>query len=180
MLQYLAARCIPKAVADRYLKEIRFKPAGSLKQFFAIGFACGAGFDARSPVFKGFVGKGKDITALNFTDKGTVAVFEGPFDFMSWLAMRELVEPDCAVVILHSAALRRRAFTAIADHGFGRVALYLDRDPAGRDAVDFFELELGNRNVVDRSVLYDGFKDLNEWRVALGFEQAQAASPAKK
>ena len=130
-------------------------------------------------MFKGFVGKGKDITTLNFTDKGTVAVFEGPFDFMSWLAMREMVEPDCGVVILHSVALRRRALTAIADHGFGRVALYLDRDQAGRDAVGFFEQHLGNRNVVDCSAHYGGFKDLNEWQVALGFGQAQAASRTK-
>ena len=82
--------------------------------------------------------------------------------------MRSLVEPDCSVVILHSMALRRRAVMAIAEHGFGRVHLYLDRDAAGREALAFFEQELGNRTVVDRSPLYDGFKDLNEWRVALG------------
>ena len=172
LVQYVLARCISKSVSDRFLKEVRFKPPGSLKQYFAIGFPCGAGFDARSTLFKGFVGTGKDITTLNFTDKGTVAVFEGPFDFLSWLSMRELVEPDCGVVILHSAALRRRAVTAISDHGFGRVSLYLDRDVAGRDAVEFFRKELGNRNVVDCSAFYDGFKDLNEWWMARGFAQS--------
>ena len=176
LIQYLDARCISKAISSRYLKEVRFKPAATLKQYFAIGFPSGQGFDARSPVFKGFIGKGKDITTINFADKGTVAVFEGPFDFLSWLCLRDLVEPDCGVIILHSAALRRRGLTAITDHGFGRVALYMDRDAAGRDATAFLQRELGNRNVVDRSALYDGFKDLNEWWVALGSRDASLRS----
>ena len=165
--QYLFSRCISMGLVRRYLKEVRFKPAGKPKQYFAIGFPSGEGFDARSPVFKGFIGKAKDITILNFADKGTVAVFEGPYDFLSWLAMRDLSEPDCGVVILHSVALRGRALKAITEHGYGRVALYLDRDSGGQETTAFFQRELGNRNVVDRSPLYDGFKDLNEWRVAL-------------
>ncbi len=172
LIQYLFARWINKRLVGRYLTEVRFKPPGKLKQYFAIGFRCGDGFDARSPVFKGFIGKGKDITTINFTDKGTVAVFEGPYDFLSWLAMRDLVEPDCGVVILHAVSLRQRALKAISEHGFGRVALYLDRDAAGRETAEFFARELGNRNVVDRSALYDGFKDLNEWWAALGSKQA--------
>ena len=42
-------------------------------------------------------------------------VFEGPFDFLSWLSMRELVEPNCAVIILHSVSLKRRALAAITE-----------------------------------------------------------------
>ena len=163
LIQYLTSRCIDTAIARRWLKELRYRRAGELKTFFALGFACGGGFDARSPVFKGFVGTGKDISRIAFDDKGTVAVFEGVFDFLSWLATRELVEPDCGVVILHSAGLRRRALDAITAHGFGRVLLFLDHDQAGRDANRFFVEQLGNRNVVDRSVEYAGFKDLNDW-----------------
>ena len=123
-------------------------------------------------MFKGFVGTGKDISCIGFADKGTVAVFEGAFDYLTWLSMRELVEPDCGVVILHSVALRRRALKAITDHGFGRIVLYLDHDQGGRDTTAFFQQELGNRNIVDRSSTYQGFKDLNEWWVALGSKDA--------
>lgn len=168
LVQYLDARCIDKALRTRWLKELRFKPHDKSKQFFAVGFACGQGYDARSPVFKGFVGKGKDISTINFADKGTVAVFEGPYDFLSWLAMRDLGEPDCGVIILHAAALRARAVAAIREHGFGRVMLYLDNDAAGRDATNYFRRELGDRNVVDRASIYKDFKDLNEWWVGLG------------
>lgn len=173
LVQYLHARCIDMAVARRWLKELRYRKAGDLKTYFALGFASGGGWDARSAVFKGFVGADKDISKIAFADKGTVAVFEGPFDFLSWLCMRELVEPDCAVIILHSVALRRRALAAINEHGFGRVALYLDHDTAGRETTAFFTAQLGNRNVVDRSPGYQGFKDFNEWWIALGFPQNQ-------
>lgn len=166
LIQYLDARCINKEPAQRYLKEVRFKAPDKPKQYFAIGFPCGQGFDARSPVFKGFIGKGKDISTINFTDKGTVAVFEGPYDFLSWLSMRELSEPDCGVIILHAVSLKSRALSAIIDHGFGRVLLFLDHDQAGRETSAWFKAQLGNRNVVDRSADYAGFKDVNEWRVA--------------
>lgn len=172
LIKYLFARCIDTPLVRRWLAEVRFKPPGSLKQYFAIGFPCGGGYDARSAVFKGFVGKDKDISTINFTDKGTVAVFEGLYDFLSWLAMRDLTEPDCAVIILHSLSLKARAFHAINTHGFGRIMLYLDRDEAGRSVTRWLQRELGSRNAVDRSPLYDGFKDLNEWWVALGHQQA--------
>lgn len=165
LIQYLDTRCIALSLARRYLKEIRFRAHGSLKQYFALGFPSGNGFDARSPVFKGFVGSSKDVSALNFADKGTVAVFEGVFDFLSWVAHREIDEPDCGIIVLNSVAFRRRALDRITEHGFGRIALYLDRDSAGRETVDFFRDNLGNRTVVDHSALFDTFKDLNEWWV---------------
>ena len=165
LVSYLASRCIPLTVARRYLKELRFRTKVSPKQYFALGFQSGGGYDARSPVFKGFIGQGKDVSALNFADKGTVAVFEGQFDFLSWLSWRGLNEPDCGVIVLNSVALRKRAVARIREHGFGRVMLYLDRDGAGVESVKLFRVELADRNVVDGSALYDTFKDFAEWWV---------------
>lgn len=165
LVSYLASRCIPLTVARRYLKELRFRTKVSPKQYFALGFPSGGGYDARSPVFKGFIGQGKDVSALNFADKGTVAVFEGVFDFQSWLSWRGLNEPDCGVIVLNSVALRKRAVARIREHGFGRVMLYLDRDSAGFDTVKFLRDELADRNVVDGSALYDTYKDFAEWWV---------------
>jgi hypothetical protein len=165
LVSYLASRCIPLTVARRYLKELRFRTKVSPKQYFALGFQSGGGYDARSPVFKGFIGQGKDVSALNFADKGTVAVFEGQFDFLSWLSWRGLNEPDCGVIVLNSVALRKRAVVRIREHGFGRVMLYLDRDGAGVESVKLFRVELADRNVVDGSALYDTYKDIAEWWV---------------
>ena len=102
-------------------------------------------------------------------------MFEGPFDFLTRMSMRAdpanadaSLELPCAVIILHSVSLRRRALAAITNHGFGRVVLFLDRDEAGRETLSWFRSALGNRNVVDRSSDYQGYKDLNAWRVAQG------------
>lgn len=168
LLDYVDGRAIPRKLVARYLKEVRFAPAESRKQFFAVGFPSGDGFDVRSAVFKGFAGTGKDISKLAFAGKGTVAVFEGAFDFLSWLAWRGIEEPDCAVIVMHSTALRRRALDAITEHGFGRVLLYLDSDDAGRSTAAYFKSELGNRNVVDGSAQYARHKDLAERWVAEG------------
>lgn len=167
LLQYLDARCISKDMARRYLKEVRFSPAGSLKQFFALGFPCGNGFDARSPVFKGFIGAGKDVTVLGEPDAREALVFEGFMDFLSLLTMRGTPAiADAAIIILHSTSLRRRAATIIAARGFDKLTLYLDHDAAGRSTTEFLKAETSCNSITDAAPLYAGYKDLNEWRVA--------------
>jgi hypothetical protein len=69
------------------------------------------------------------VSTLNFTDTETVAVLEGPYDFLTWLTMNEIAEPACAVIILHSVALKRRALELIQEHSFSEVLLFLDNDP---------------------------------------------------
>jgi len=55
-------------IARTYLKEIRFKPRNQLRNYFAIGWPNGDGFEARSKLFKGFVGTTKDITRIGLAD----------------------------------------------------------------------------------------------------------------
>jgi hypothetical protein len=44
--------------------------------------------------------------------------------------------------------------------------VFRDRDHAGHEFFDKLATELPDVQFVDRSLLYDGFKDLNEWHVA--------------
>ena len=46
--------------------------------------------------------------------------------------------------------------------GYGRIDCYLDRDEAGRRTLAALTMRYGER-VTDRSSLYDGCKDLNEY-----------------
>ena len=46
--------------------------------------------------------------------------------------------------------------------GYGRIGCFLDRDEAGRRTLDALAKRYGAR-VADRSSLYDGCKDLNEY-----------------
>ena len=169
LLQYLDARCIARDVAHRYLKEIRFKPRGKLKQYFALGFPCGDGFDARSPVFKGFVGKDKTISHIKASGEARAAVvFEGFMNFLSLLTMQGVTEIAGAdVIILHSTSLRRRAAELINGEGYESLTLYLDNDEAGRSATAFLAAETRCASIHDASTQYAGYNDLNDWLNAL-------------
>ena len=46
--------------------------------------------------------------------------------------------------------------------GYGRIDCFLDRDEAGQRTLDALQKRYGGR-VTDRSALYDGCKDLNEY-----------------
>lgn len=169
LVQYIDARCIDMAVARRYLKEIRFRPRGKLKQYFALGFACGDGYDARSAVFKGFVGKDKEITHIAASGgKRAALVFEGFMNFLSLLTMRGVTDiTDADIIILHSASLRRRAADLINAQGYEHLTLYLDNDEAGRSASAYLKAETRCAAITDASAEYAGYNDLNDWLRAM-------------
>ena len=166
LVQYLDSRCIPQALARQHLKEIHFQPVGGAGRYFALGFPCGDGWDARSAVFKGFIGTTKDITFLDAGDGSSVAVFEGVMDYLSLLAHLNVdALPGYSVLILHSTAQVDRALKRLAGRHVPNVLLYLDHDAAGRAATRVLQDAFGPA-AIDRSDLYAGHPDLNAWRIA--------------
>ena len=134
-----------------------------------MGFPCGDGFDARSPVFKGFVGKDKTISHIKASGEARAAVvFEGFMNFLSLLTMQGVTEIAGAdVIILHSTSLRRRAAELINGEGYESLTLYLDNDEAGRSATAFLAAETRCASIDDASTQYAGYNDLNDWLKAL-------------
>lgn len=173
LVQYLDKRRIPLALARQHLKEVRFRPAGAGSRYFGLGFPCGAGYDVRSAVFKGFVGHSKDITIIEGPDAETLSVFEGVMDYLSYLAYRGLDSLPHAVLILHSTALVPRAIAAIVARPFRTIRLFLDHDAAGRAASEQMARAFGT-GVIDEASLYAGAKDVNEWRMITGGKQDDA------
>jgi len=171
LLDYLKTRAIDRVIGCKMLKEVSFAPKSGVGRFFALGFACGQGYDARSAIFKGFLGTGKDISVIAGTgdpecDVREVAVFEGFMDYLSLLTLKRTNALKADAIILHSAALKRRASAAIKAGTYQRVSLYLDHDDAGRATTKFLIAETGRDNATDASALYAGYKDLNERLVA--------------
>lgn len=176
LLDYLRSRGIDETVGHQHLRQVHFGPQYGTGRFFALGFPCGQGFDARSKFFKGFIGTGKDITVVpgaGQAEKGrSVAVFESFVDYLSLVTLQQMStdKPPTALkedaIILHSAALKRRATAALKAGEYQSVSLYLDHDDAGRMVTEFFVSEMGRDNTVDASDLYSGYKDLNERLVA--------------
>ena len=157
LTEYLAERCIPYAVASRHCCRLNYGVRG--KRYFAVGFPnMAGGYEVRSRYFKGCIPP-KDVSLVKATDipAGECLVFEGFMDFLSAVTLG-LETGDC--LVLNSVANVEKAAGLL--DGYGSIVCFLDRDDAGRRTLAALVGRYGER-VTDRSFLYDGCKDLNEY-----------------
>jgi len=154
---YLRERCIPVTVADAFCKEVSYEISG--RSYYGIGFQNDTGgWEIRNKNFKQSSAP-KDIRCLG-SGTGSVHVFEGFMDFLSYRTIHPYTEPRSAdFVVLNGAGLFDRALPFLEQHS--KVHLWLDRDVTGIAYRDY-ALGLGSR-FVDESGLYADFKDLNDW-----------------
>ena len=161
---YLADRRIPLALADKYLEEIEYTDLKE-RTFYTLGFKAGETYAHRNKLFKGFLGKGADITVF---DKKTpeVLVFEGFFDFLSYLAIEKRAQPPLTTIVMNSTSFISRVKRFVAERPFiTRVYSYLDNDEAGQRSLSSLKAELPSVEISDRSSTYAPYDDLNEWLV---------------
>ena len=157
LTDYLAERGIPYGIASRYCCRLNYGVRG--KRYFAVGFPnVAGGFEIRSRFFKGCVPP-KDVSSVKTenTAADVCSVFEGFMDFLS-AATLGLETGDC--LVLNSVSNVEKAMKHL--DAYGRIDCYLDRDEAGRRTLDVLGKRYGGR-ACDRSALYDGCKDLNEY-----------------
>ena len=129
------------------------------KRYFAVGFPnVAGGYEIRSRFFKGCVPP-KDVSLVKAegSPADVCSVFEGFMDFLS-AATLGLETGDC--LVLNSISNVEKAMRYL--DGYGRIDCYLDRDEAGRRTLEMLKGHYEER-VCDRSALYDGCKDLNEY-----------------
>ena len=167
LFQYLESRKIDLNIAKTYLKEIRFKPRNQLREYFALGWANWNGFEARSKLFKGFVGTTKDISRINLADWKSLSIFEGFFDYLAFLSHHKITEFQNSAIILNSTSLRKRALAEINQFNFSKVYLFLDNDVAGDDCKQFFKRGAEGVKIIDKSFLYEGHQDFNAWLIEI-------------
>ena len=157
LTDYMAERGIPYDIASRYCCRLNYGVRG--KRYFAVGFPnVAGGFEIRSRFFKGCVPP-KDVSSVKTenTTADVCSVFEGFMDFLS-AATLGLETGDC--LVLNSVSNVEKAMKHL--DAYGRIDCFLDRDEAGRRTLDILGKRYGGR-VCDRSALYDGCKDLNEF-----------------
>ena len=157
LTEYLEERGIPYGIASRYCCRLNYGVRG--KRYFAVGFPnMAGGFEIRSRFFKGCVPL-KDVSLVKAegSPADVCSVFEGFMDFLSAVTLG-LETGDC--LVLNSVANVEKAMKYL--DGYGCIDCYLDRDEAGRRTLETLKERYGGR-VCDRSALYDGCKDLNEY-----------------
>lgn len=138
LIDYLKSRKIDLSIAKSYLKEIRYRPVGGVRSYYALGFPSGDGFEVRSKSFKGSVGAHKEISSLNLGNGKSLSIFEGFMNFLAFLSHRGITDFQNAVIILNSVNLKDRALEVIAGYEFSKIYLFLDNDEAGETAKQFF------------------------------------------
>jgi DNA primase len=152
--QYLESRKIYYYENESNLKEVHYEING--KKYFGIGFQNRSnGFEIRSKYAKVCIGK-KDITLIVKGDKNKLRIFEGFFDYLSFI---NTYKPDSDFIILNSVALINRCDKILSD--YQEIELYFDHDEAGslytKSTLEKF------KNAKDCRAFYKDFKDLNEW-----------------
>ncbi len=163
LLQYLQKRKIDTDIVSKYLSQIEYKPPQSAKNCFALGYPAGDGFEARSAHFKGFVGIGKDVTFHKCTNQTKLVIFEGFMDFLSYLTMKNLTEPDGDALVLNSTALKTRALPYLENPQYQEIQLFLGNDEPGNICAAYFLDTAKTANITDMRSHYPKHNDLNEW-----------------
>ena len=175
--KYIEERHIPLGIASKYCREIRTFNSEQGREYGLIGFENNAGgYAMKAP--SGFKSTNRaGITtidsdgerSINPSSEG-VAVFEGFFDFLSWLVMQNTDKPTCDVVILNSVNNLDRAADYIGRHS--SILSFTDRDEAGRKCLERIRQMFPGKQAKDMSALYKNHKDLNEMLAASrGFKQ---------
>jgi hypothetical protein len=169
--RYLTHRRIPIDVAKEYCKEISYQIND--KEYFGIGFKNDAGgYELRNQYYKSSSSP-KDIKTFAF-GANEVVVFEGFFDFLSFIAIQKnLPQIKADFVVLNSISFFEKARPFMEQHE--NIRLYLDRDRTGQNC-SRYALTLSSK-YKDESQLYKNHKDLNDWIMNIGKAQKKSLKP---
>ncbi len=169
ILKYLhQKRKISPALAQKYLRLVLYKNMEKDKTFYAFGMknmSSSGGFEIRSAsdeyTFKSAL-IARDISVVQARpNSGTVHVFEGMLDFLSFLAMMDRDEPFCDTIVMHSVNSYKRTADFIRSRGYRRICTFLDNDPTGFKCTKRFEDEFGG-SAVSCSHHFLPYKDVNK------------------
>jgi DNA primase len=161
LLDYLSKRAINLDVARKYLKQVHYKTRVKKRAYYALAWACGDGYEARSEFFKGFIGTNKDIIKINLKNNQTLSIFEGFMDFLSFLTYYNKPNFQNSVIILNGINFRTHALEEIKNYNFSKIYLFLDNDQGGKTTREFFMESIKGTSIVDKSHLYKKHNDFN-------------------
>ena len=157
LIQYLKSR---KVYEQRHLvKEIHYQMNGN--NYFGIGFYNNSGgVEIRNNYSKICLGK-KDVTLIKNLDNVNkeICVFEGYFDFLTYLNLPNAQNSNSDYLILNSTAMFFKVEEELKE--YHKIVLFLDNDLSGKNLAK--DIIRKYENIEDCSVIYLDFKDLNEW-----------------
>lgn len=158
LIQYLKERRIENNI--HLLKEIHYKISN--KKYFGISFKNDAnGYEVRNKYSKICIGR-KDITTIK-NNSNCLRIFEGFMDYLSFKQMEKSLKKESSdYVILNSVTMIFKLEKII--KSYEKIELYFDNDEAGNKATN--EVKQLNPYVEDNRILYQNYKDLNDFIIS--------------
>lgn len=161
LTKYLNHRGISPSSWKPFLKEMILE--NSVKRFSNLAFKNDSGgYEVRNPFMKNGICIGvKDITSIS-NSKSCVLVFEGFFDFLSFIEFGGF--KDQSVIVLNSIVNTSKAGRKLAiefSDPDQEIVLYLDNDEGGKSATKAIMDQFPN--AVNKADRYKNHKDLNEY-----------------
>jgi hypothetical protein len=157
LIEWVQQRKIDLALAKQYCKEVHYENQSG--QFFSVGFRNDrGGYELSSPTgFKGCYSP-KDVKTYR-NDSNLCLVFEGFWDFLSYLTIKKIEKTKHDVAVLNSVANIQKAMSFLKKHRV--IYTYLDNDDAGRKATEL--IKSINSTVYNRSSQFAEYNDLNDY-----------------
>ena len=157
LVQYLKSRKVYEQ--KELVKEIEYELNG--KKYFGIGFFNNSGgVEIRNKYSKICLGK-KDATLIKneLNISSEILVFEGFFDYLTFRNLEKKENSNSDYLILNSTAMLFKVEKTLKK--YNKISMFLDNDSNG----EFIKSKIYNqyKNVEDCSLIYQKFKDLNEW-----------------
>jgi len=156
LLDYLRERAVNPEIARQYLLEAHEQP------YFYLAFRNDqGGFELRNKHFKGSTAPKAPTTIIADPvngRSGELLIFEGFMDFFSYLTLRNDPQIPRDALILNSLALLPKLQSTF--DLYPRLRLFLDNDPAGKQALVHFE---GRSYQNCAQTHYPDHKDLNDY-----------------
>lgn len=154
---YLTSRKISTNTARKLCKEVHYKIGG--RKYFAIGLRNrSGGWELRNRYWKGSTSP-KDVSLIK-NDSKNLAITEGVFDMLTLMELKPDIGNSHDLLILNTTAFVKRMITEMGE--YENVELFLDRDKTGLGMTELLLEKCPNSR--DMSFLYEGFKDMNEWK----------------
>jgi hypothetical protein len=162
LVQYAIDREIPYSIARRYTHEIYYHIED--KKFFSIGFRNNSGdYELRNQYNGSRICSGiKDVTTFTIRESDRLNLFEGFFDFLSFMTYYKLIKLPVNCVVLNSISMIERVIPLL-EH-YERINLFLDNDLTGIKAAE--RIKAIHPNVTDYSkMLYPNHNDVNDFLI---------------
>ena len=154
LIQYLKSRKVYEQ--KDLVKEIEYDLNG--KKYFGVGFFNNSGgVEIRNKYSKICLGK-KDVTLVE-NQSSEICIFEGFFDYLTYKNLEKKENSNSDYLILNSTAMFYKVEETLKK--YNKISMFLDNDSNG----GFVKSKIQNqyKNLEDCSLIYQKFKDLNEW-----------------